>query len=52
MSNEKAIGWQDDAWPYRLIWLSPTFYLIGGGPAVFITLLLNFIANVSPIQLR
>ena len=34
------------------IWATPGFFILGGGPPVFVSLLFNFVADATPAGLR
>ncbi|OIW32352.1 MFS general substrate transporter [Coniochaeta ligniaria NRRL 30616] len=48
------IYWMAPTWPIELIWATPVFFVLGGGPPAFVSLhvLFNFVADATPPILR
>jgi len=46
------IYWMAPTWPIELIWATPAFFILGGGPPAFVSLLFNFVADATPPSLR
>ncbi|KAL4967243.1 uncharacterized protein BDV14DRAFT_198345 [Aspergillus stella-maris] len=46
------VCWYGKVWPIQLVYSSPVWYLIGGGPSVGASLLFVLVANTSPARRR